>query len=110
MVIYYDVQEWIQMDSGDQGYEPLNGEQIISVVQSKNDNNNDDNDNNNDTDTSTKIPSLGEVFNMLTQCLPWIETQPEILASHICAINNLIELATTKRKTNMKQIHLTSFL
>jgi len=73
------------MDSGDQGYELLNDEQIISVVQSKNDNNDDNNDNNDDIDTSIKIPSHSKVFNMLTQCLPWIERQPEVLASHICA-------------------------
>ena len=37
-----DEQEWIQMDSSDQGYELLNDEQIISVIQSNNDDDDDD--------------------------------------------------------------------
>ena len=37
-----DVQEWIEMDSGDQGYELLNDEQIISVIQTSENDNNDE--------------------------------------------------------------------
>ena len=70
----------------------------------------DDDDDDDETDTNINIPSHGQVHNMLTQCLPWIEKQPEVLASHICAVNNLIELAATKRKTNMRQNKITSFL
>ena len=91
------------MDSGDQGYKLLNDEQIISVIQSnkKCDANTDDDDSNDETDTSINIPSHGQVHNMLTLCLPRIEKQPEVSASHICAVNNLIELAAI----NIKQIN-----
>ena len=101
-----NVREWIAMDSSDQGYELLDDDEIIRTV----------------TDTVDEeqcdmegdvqempIPSHGEVQEMLTKCLPWVEQQPETTATHLFIYKYLLEMAAAKRVSSLHQTMMTSF-
>ena len=74
-----DVREWITMDSSDQGYQLLNDDEIVRAVTDVN--TADDTEEVKQYDEcdveEVAIPSHGEVLDMLSKCLPWVEQQPE---------------------------------
>ena len=55
------------------------------------------------------IPSHGEVLDMLSKCLPWVEQQTETSAAHLFMYKNLIEMAAAKRSSSLRQSKITSF-
>ena len=75
-----DVTEWVGMDSDDQGYEILGEDEIIQAVTETDicDSVEDDSGD----ELELPLPSHGEVMNMLNQCLPWVEIQPETTPTH----------------------------
>ena len=98
-----DVTNWIAIDADDQGYQLLNDDEIIqSVVDSQT-----DSELHEEEDEScieqTSAPSHSKALDMLTQCLPWVEQQPESTPTQIFLFKNLIDLAARKRYSNLKQ-------
>ena len=106
-----DVREWITMDSSDQGYQLLDDDEIVRAVT--------DADTTGDTEEDEQcdecdveevaIPSHGEVLDMLSKCLPWVEQQSETSAAHLFMYKNLLEMAAAKRSSSLRQSKITSF-
>ena len=94
-----DVREWITMDSSDQGYQLLDDDEIVRAVTDVN-TVGDTEEDNQDDDCDVQevaIPSHGEVLDMLSKCLPWVEQQTETSAAHLFMYKNLIEMAAANR-------------
>ena len=106
-----DVREWITMDSSDQGYQLLDDDEIVRAVTDVN-TVGDTEEDNQDDDCDVQevaIPSHGEVLDMLSKCLPWVEQQTETSAAHLFMYINLIEMAAAKRSSSLRQSKITSF-
>ena len=56
------------------------------------------------------IPSHSDVLSILTQCLPWVEQQPETTPTQIFLFTNLTYMAARKRYSSLKQGKITSYL
>ena len=87
------------MDSSDQGYQLLNDDEIVRAVTDANTaDDTEEVEQHDECDVEeVAIPSHGEVLDMLSKCLPWVEQQPETSAAHLFMYKNLIEMAAAKR-------------
>ena len=54
------------------------------------------------------IPSHSDVLSMLTECLPWVEQQPETTPTQL--FTNLMDMAARKSYSSLKQGKITSYL
>ncbi len=57
----------------------------------------------------TPLPSHSDALDMLTQCLSWVEQQPETTPTQIFLFKNLISVAARKRNSSLKQKKITSY-
>ena len=78
-----DVRDWIGLDDNDQGYQLLNDEEIKQSVTDSTSNDEAEQSVEDSIDDTRPIPSHGEVFSMLDQCLPWLENQAETTPSQV---------------------------
>ena len=102
-----DVREWITMDSSDQGYQVLNDEIVRAVTDVNTADDTEEVKQHDEGDVEeVAIPSHGEVLDMLSKCLPWVEQQPERSAAHLFMYKNLIEMAAAKRTSSLQQSKL----
>ena len=99
------------MDSSDQGYQLLDDDEIVRAVTDVN-TVGDTEEDNQDDDCDVQevaIPSHGEVLDMLSKCLPWVEQQTETSAAHLFMYKNLREMVAAKRSSSLRQSKITSF-
>ncbi len=107
-----DVRNWITMDANDQGYQLLSDDEIIqSVVECRTPEDSELNEVEDEEayTEQTPLPSHSDALDMLTQCLSWVEQQPETTPTQIFLFKNLISVAARKRNSSLKQKKITSY-
>lgn len=104
-----DVNEWVNVESNDQGYQLLSDEDIVRKV-SQTDNTEVTEEESGDESEEVRVPSSGEVKDMLDKCLLWYERQDECTATSLLLLKRVRDLAASKRFANLKQLTLDSFL
>ena len=99
------------MDSSDQGYQLLDDDEIVRAVTDANtaDYTEEDKQHDECDVEEVAIPSHGEVLDMLSKCLPWVEQQQGTSAAHLFMYKNLIEMAAAKRSSSLQQSNITFF-
>ena len=101
--------EWVNVESNDQGYQLLSDEDIVRKV-SQTDNTEVTEEESGDESEEVRVPSSGEVKDMLDKCLLWYERQDECTATSLLLLKRVRDLAASKRFANLKQLTLDSFL
>ena len=101
-----DVCDWMNIDSGDQGYQLLTDEEIVQQVTQTNEITEEEED---EQCENEDVPSSGEVTDMLDKCLLWYERQGECTPTSLMLLKRVRDLAATKRFANLKQLKLDSF-
>ena len=104
-----DVNEWVNVESNNQGYQLLSDEDIVRKV-SQTDNTEVTEEESGDESEDVRVPSSGEVKNLLDKCLLWYERQDECTATSLLLLKRVRDLAASKRFANLKQLTLDSFL
>ena len=105
-----DVNTWINVDSGDKGYELLSDEDIVKQVTQTNDKEDTEEDDGDEIEEIKDIPCSGDVKDMLDRCLLWYERQDECTATSLLLLKRVRDLAAAKRFANLKQLTLHAFL
>lgn len=72
-----DINNWLNVDTDDQGYQLLSDEEIVQQVTSQQPEDALEDENEEDEAEELDIPSSGEVTAMLDRCLLWYERQQE---------------------------------
>lgn len=97
-----DVNTWINVDSGDKGYELLTDEDIVKQVTQTNDREDTEEDDGDEIEEVKDIPCSGDVKDMLDRCLLWYERQDECTATSLLLLKRVRDLAAAKRFANLK--------
>lgn len=101
-----DVCDWMNIDSGDQGYQLLTDEEIVQQVTQTNEIAEEEED---EQCENEDVPSSREVTDMLDKCLLWYERQGECTPTSLMLLKRVRDLAATKRFANLKQLKLDLF-
>ena len=108
-----EVQEWLNVDANDQGYQHLDDQGIVSHVL-----NSQEQAVSPETDSETEdleaLPACSvkhkEAMEMFDKCLSWLQHQPEASSYNTSVLLSLRELAAKKRAISFKQQTLASYL
>lgn len=103
-----EVNNWINSDNLDPGYQNLDDDQIISkVIIEKVETNSSEEESDNETQ---KCPTHAEAFTALETALLWFECQPESTGMSLLNLKKIRDLAARKRMSNLIQPRITDFL
>ena len=95
-----DVNTWINVDSGDKGYQLLSDEDIVKQVTQTNDKEDTEEDDGDEIEEIKDTPCSGDVKDMLDKCLLWYERQDECTATSLLLLKRVRDLAAAKRFAN----------
>ena len=110
-----DIDEWLEADANDQGYEHLDDAGIVEHVLSEAEiacsEADDGNDSESDAEQEEVIECISHstALDMFDKCLAWVHCQQEATSFHTSTLLSLKELAARKRFSSLKQTSLTSF-
>ena len=105
-----DIDDWMDVDCNDEGYQMLSDEDIITCVTQTEQDTEENDDNEPEDEEIQNVPKAGEVKDMLDKCLLWYERQDESTSTSLLLLKQLRDLAAAKRYANLKQLTLDSFL
>ena len=103
-LLHEDIDSWLKEDENDPGYQLFSDDDIIHQITDHPDGTIDDEEEEEEPDTPQKIPTNGEVADMLDKCLLWYEQQEESTAPLLLKLKSIRDLAATKHCSNLKQM------
>ncbi|XP_054281171.1 jerky protein homolog-like [Macrosteles quadrilineatus] len=102
-----NIQEWLECDVDDPGYEVMTDDEIIAHVQENGD---DDEEEDYDIDLPNENgPSHDEAFHCLETAMLWLEQQEECDSVQLLSLKRLRDLAAKKRVSGLKQKSILDF-
>ena len=104
-----DIDDWMDVDCRDEGYQMLSDEDIIRHVTETDQATQENDDDEEEDEVIQNVPKAGEVKDMLDKCLLWYERQNECTSTSLLLLKQLGDLAAAKRYANLKQVTLDSF-
>lgn len=102
-----DVEEWLDIDRNDMGYEILDDNDIATSVQESE--NNEGSDSEEEPADDHSVPSHSEAFTALETVMSWYETQPECSQVQLLLLKRMKDLAGNKRVSKLTQPKISDF-
>lgn len=103
-----NIQDWLECDVDDPGYQVLTDDEIIASVINDQDPC-DDEEEPSDNDRAEKGPSSEEAFHCLETAMKWLEQQEECDAVQLLSLKRVRDLAAKKRVSVLKQKKILDF-
>ncbi|XP_023247529.1 jerky protein homolog-like [Copidosoma floridanum] len=103
-----DVEDWLNHDANDQGYQILDDDEIVSSIKNLDDDHDSDSSDN-ESLGAPKKPSHAEAFNAFETGLEWFESQDECCPTQLLLLKRLRDLAAQKRVSSVRQSKIDSY-
>lgn len=102
-----EINEWINCDMQDPGYQILNDNEIVVEIEGENEEN--ENEIENECSENDPGPSHSEAFECLETAMKWLERQKDADPIQAMHLRSIRDMAALKRMSSLKQEKIKSF-
>lgn len=102
-----EINEWINCDMQDPGYQILNDNEIVVEIEGENEEN--ENEIENECSENDPGPSHSEAFECLETAMKWLERQKDTDPIQAMHLRSIRDMAALKRMSSLKQEKIKSF-
>ena len=105
-----DINEWLESDQNDRGYEHLDDAGIVEhVLRQSSEANQDHIESDSEEQERVRCITHNKAIEMFDECITWLHCQPEATPYNTSVLLSLREIATKKRFSSLRQTTMTSF-